>query len=691
MKRLAIALLSLCSAAAFADEGMWTFNGFPAEAMKKKYGWAPDQQWLDHVRLSSVRLARGCSASLVSPDGLVMTNHHCSRDCIDQLSSKQKDLVKNGFFAKTAKDELKCPDMEANILVDISDVTKRVQDATKTTPVEKFNDVQKAEIATIEKECSQGDETVRCEVVNLFRGGKFDLYKYKRYQEVKLVFAPEEAIAFFGGDPDNFNFPRYDLDLSFIRIYGKDGAPAKFENSLKWSATNAKDGDLSFVSGHPGGTSRLLTLAQLEYDRDIKWPVAMARLSEWRGFLVEFGKKNPEAERTSKDDRFGIENALKAFKGRHAALADRKFFQSRIDAEKDFRAKVEKDAKLKKEFGGAWDGISAAMDKQRIYRKELELERGPQSDVFSWARTLVRWVDESAKPNGERLTEFTEARLPQLKQGLFAKRPVYDQYETAKLAFSLDKMREELGADHPVIKKVYGKKSPEQLANELLKGTKLKDEKLRKDLFEGGAAKITASKDPMLEFVRAFDAEARAARKRMEDEVDGPVKKNGELLAKAYFAVYGQNTYPDATFTLRLSYGQVKGWKEGDREIPALTTIAGAFDRHTGADPFALPKSWLDSKAKLGLDTPFDMVTTNDIIGGNSGSPVVNKDGEVIGLIFDGNLPSLGGNYGFDETANRAVAVHSAAIVEALDKIYGAKRIVDELKGNGGGAKAGAP
>ncbi|MBL8955158.1 MAG: S46 family peptidase [Myxococcaceae bacterium] len=691
MKRLALALPLLVSAVALADEGMWTFNGFPADKTKAKYGFSPNQEWLDHVRLSSVRLARGCSASLVSADGLVLTNHHCSRHCIDQLSTKDKDFVKNGFFAKTQPEEQKCPDMEVNILVEITDVTKRVQAATKTTPIEKFNDVQKAELATIEKECSGGDELVRCEVVNLYRGGRFDLYKHKRYQEVKLVFAPEEGIAFFGGDPDNFMFPRYDLDLSFLRIYGKDGAPAKFDHFLKWSATNAKDGDLAFVSGHPGGTSRLLTQAQLEYDRDVRWPVALARLSEWRGFLNEFAKKSPEADRTSKDDRFGVENALKAYKGRHAALADPAFFKSRVDAEKQFRDKVAKNGKLKKEFGGAWDGIAGAMDKLRGYRKELELERGPQSDLFSYARTLVRWADESGKPNGERLTEFTEARLPQLKQGLTAKKPIYDEYETARLGFSLDKMREELGPDHPVIKKVYGQKSPAAIAAELVKGSKLKDPALRQTLFEGGKEKIDANKDPMLEFVRAFDAEARAIRKKVEDEVEGATKKHGELLAKAYFAVYGQNTYPDATFTLRLSYGQVKGWKDGAKDVPATTTIAGAFDRHTGAEPFALPKSWLDAKGKLAGETPFNMVTTNDIIGGNSGSPVVSKDGEVIGLIFDGNLASLGGNYGFDEAQNRAVAVHSAAIVEALDKVYGAKRIVDELKGGAAGAKAGSP
>jgi V8-like Glu-specific endopeptidase len=691
MNRLACSVSLLLATAAVADEGMWTYNNFPFKQFKAKYGYEPTQEWLDHVRLASVRIAGGCSASVVSPDGLVMTNHHCSHECIEQLSTAKKDFIKTGFFAKTAKDEVKCPDMEINQLSDISDVTKRVQDATKGVADEKFNDAQKAEIAKIEKECSNGDEGLRCEVVNLYRGGRFDLYKYKRYQDVRLVFAPELGAAFFGGDPDNFNFPRYDLDVSFVRIYGKDGQPQKFDQYLKWSSQNAKEGDLTFVSGNPGGTSRLLTVAQLEYDRDVKWPSAMYKLSEFRGFLTEFGKRNPEADRTSKKTLFYIENSLKAIKGMQAALADPKFFASRVDAEKAFRAKVEKDAKLKKDYGSAWDGIAAAELKLRAYRKEYELERGVQSDVFEWARLLVRWADEAGKPNGERLREYADARLPQLKQGLFAKEPIYDEFETAELAFSLDKMREELGADHPVIKRVYGPKSPDELAKELIKGTRLKDEKYRKELFEGGKAKIDAAiaKDPMLAFAKSFDAEARAARKRIEDEIEGPVKKNGELLAKAYFAVFGTDTYPDATFTLRINYGKIAGWKEGDHEVPALTTIAGAFERNTGRPPFDLPKSWLDAKSKLALDTPFDLVSTNDIIGGNSGSPMVNKAGEVVGLVFDGNLPSLGGDYGFDEASNRCVAVHSAALVEALDKVYNAKRIVDELKGGASAAKAG--
>ncbi len=692
MKRFMLAAPLLFAATALADEGMWTFNNFPTEKFKAKYGYAPTQDWLDHLRLSSVRIAGGCSASVVSPDGLVMTNHHCSHECIEQLSTAKQDFIKTGFFAKATKDEVKCPNMEINQLVEISDVTKRIQDATKGVADDKFNDVQKSEIAKVEKECSNGDDQLRCDVVTLYRGGHFDLYKYKRYQDIRLVFAPELAIAFFGGDPDNFNFPRYDLDVSFVRIYGKDGQPAKTDQYLKWSSTNAKDGDLTFVSGNPGGTSRQLTLAQLEYDRDVRLPVTMARLSEYRGFLNEYSKKNAEAERVAKKTVFYVENGLKAYKGRQAALADPKFFASRVDAEKAFRAKVNADPKLKKDFGGAWDGIAAAEDKLRVYRHENELERGPvNNDLFQWARTIVRWADESGKPNGERLKEYTDSRLPQLKQGLFAKTPFYEDFEVAQLTFGLDKMREELGADHPVIKRVFGQKSPaEPRRAASVKGTKLKDEKFRKAMFEGGNEKIAAAKDPMLVFVKSFDAEARAARKRIEDEVDGPVKKNGELLAKALFAVFGTGTYPDATFTLRINYGKIAGWREGDKEVPSITTFAGAFDRATGREPFALPKTWLDAKPKLTMETPFDIATTNDIIGGNSGSPVVNKDGEVVGLVFDGNLPSLGGDYGFDESNNRCVAVHSAALVEALDKIYGAKRIVDELHGGGSGSpKAG--
>lgn len=682
---------ALLAAPAFADEGMWTYNSFPAAKVKAKYGVDVTKDWLDHVRLSSVRIAGGCSASVVSSDGLVMTNHHCARECIENLSGlNKKDYNRDGFFAKTEKDEARCPGYELNQLAEITDVTKRVQDATKDTAPEKFNDVQKATIAQIEKDCATGDD-VRCEVVTLYRGGKYDLYKYNRFQDIRLVMAPEDAIAFFGGDPDNFTFPRYDLDVSFIRIYGKDGKPQKMQHFLKWSDGTIKEGDATFVSGNPGGTSRTLTTAQLEDNRDTGLVLSLTRLAEMRGMIAEYQHRGAEQKRHSNDILFGVENSFKALKGRQSALADKAFYGLLQKNEADLRAKVKAKPELEKQFGGTWDSISGLVAKQKMYRKEYNsLERGLMSDLFSIAKGLVRYGDEIGKPNGERLREFADARLPQFKQGVLSNKPIYDELEITTLAYSLTKLREDLGTDHPVVKRVLGNKSPIDVATAAVKNTRLKDLKTdktgnatggyRKELFDGGKAKIDASKDPMIELARAIDPEARAIRTKYEQDVDGPMKKAQEQLAKARFAVYGDTLYPDATFTLRLSYGAVKGYEDGTKHIDPFTKIAGAYDRNTGAEPYALPKSWISNKSKLNLETPFNLVTTNDIIGGNSGSPMVNAKGEVVGLVFDGNIQSLGGDYGFDESVNRTVAVHSSALLEAMEKIYGAKRLVDEIK-----------
>ena len=700
-----LALAALVALPAFADEGMWTYNNFPSAEVKKRYGFEPTKEWLDQVRLASVRIAGGCSASLVSADGLVMTNHHCARTCIENLSGlAKKDFNKDGFFAKTLADEAKCPAMEMNQLVEITDVTKRVQDATKGIADDKFAETQKAEIAKIEKECATSDE-FRCDVVTLYRGGRYDLYKYRRFQDVRLVMAPEDGIAFFGGDPDNFMFPRYDLDVTFLRLWGTDGKPLKTDTFFRFSEAGAKEGELTFVSGNPGGTSRTLTVAQLKDDRDARLPLRLFRLAEIRGLITEYQNRGAEQKRHSNDTLFGVENGFKALKGRHAALADAAFFGKLQANEDDFRKKVNADPKLKAEYGKVWDEIEKLTAKSATMRKEYAaLEGGPYSDLFGKARTLVRFSAESGKPNGERLKEFTDSRLPQLKAQLLSNAPVYKELEIAKLTWSLTKIREDLSPDHPVVKKMLGTRSPAEVAKALVNGTKLdvqgaadpkaKNAKVvpgsRAALFEGGPAAIDASKDPMIEFARSFDAEARAVRTKFENEVEGPLKKQQELLAKARFAVYGEKIYPDATFTLRLSFGAVKGYVEDGREVKPFTTIAGAFDRHTGAEPFALPKKWLDAKGKLNPETPFNFATTNDIIGGNSGSPMINKDRQVVGLIFDGNIQSLGGDYGFDETVNRAVSVHSSAILEALDKVYGAQRLVDELKGKpAGGAGAG--
>jgi V8-like Glu-specific endopeptidase len=697
MKRLPLAAaLTLCLSCAFADEGMWTFNNFPAAKVGQAYGFTPDQAWLDHIRMASVRIAGGCSASLVSPQGLVMTNHHCARSCIENVSGlTHKDYNRDGFFAKTAAEEARCPGMEMNQLVAITDVTQRVQDATKAATPETFNDVQKATLAAIEKECGTTDD-VRCEVVSLYEGGRYDLYKYRRYQDVRLVFAPEDRIAFFGGDPDNFNFPRYDLDVSMVRIYGSDGKPLQNAEHLAWSDGKLKEGDLTFVSGNPGGTARDLTMAQFDDERDDKLVRNIAARSELRGYLTQYQERGAEERRQSNDLLFGTENGLKVFTGRHEALADKAFYGELASNEKAFRAKVMADPALAQAYGGVWDAIAELVRKDQTYRTEyMALEAGLRySSLFKIARNLVRHGDEMGKPNGERLREFGESRLPQMKAVTLANEPIYDELEISLLTWSLTRMRADLGADHPVIKRVFGKRSPAQIATDAVKHTRLKELKVdahgnaiggyRKALYDGGKAAVDASHDPMIELARALDPDARAIRKKVETEVDGPLKRQQELLAKARFAVYGDSHYPDATFTLRLSYGTVKGWQEGDHAVAPFTTMGGAFERATGADPFQLPDSWIKAKSRLDLSTPMNVATTNDIIGGNSGSPMVNRKGEVVGLIFDGNIHSLGGDYGYDPALNRAVAVDSAALLEAMDKVYGAGRLVKELKGSSG-------
>lgn len=685
----ALVCAGLLASPARADEGMWTFDHFPSAVVKQKYGVAIDQAWLDHVRRAAVRIAGGCSASLVSPEGLVMTNHHCVHSCIEQLSSAKRDYVKAGFWAPAQDAELRCPAMEVNQLVDIKDVTADVQGATKGAPDVRFFDVQKAKMSELEKSCAGDSDDVRCEVVSLYRGGRFALYRYQRYQDVRLVFAPEFQIAFFGGDLDNFTFPRYNLDVAFLRVYDKDGKPARTPDFLRWAKESAKPGDLSFVPGNPGATSRLFTVAQLEFERDVELPTAIARLAEIRGFLSEYQRRGAEQRRTANAHLFFVENSLKALKGRLQALADSVFFDTKVVAEKTFRDELNADRVLKRQYASAWDGIHAAVAKRREQKRAFDaLERGFRlSDLFGIARILVRAAEEIPKPNGERLAEFADARLPQLKQKLLSKAPLYDELETALLGFSLGKIREDLGPDHPAVKALLGDRTPDEVAARAVRITSLKDVKAREKLLLQGKAAIQASKDPLIQLARSIEPAARAARQRMENEVDGPLKRNGELLAKASFAIYGDTLYPDATFTPRLSYGTIKGWVREGKQVEPFTYFAGLYERATGRDPFALPKSWLDAKPKLDPRTPFNMVTDNDIIGGNSGSPVVNKAGEVIGLVFDGNLESLGGEYGFDSRVNRAVSVHGAALMEALDKVYAAKRLVDELRsGTGKGA-----
>ncbi|QRK04487.1 S46 family peptidase [Archangium violaceum] len=685
MTRLLPVLFLLAAGSARADEGMWTFNNFPSELVKSRYGFAPDAEWLKRVQLSAARIAGGCSASFVSPNGLVMTNHHCVRECVQQLSTPRSDLIVKGFSAATAQQERQCPAFEVNRLVEISDVTEQVTKATQGKEGAAFRDAQRAEFARLEKTCATAPD-IRCDVVTLYQGGMYNLYKYQRFQDVRLVFAPEEAIAFFGGDPDNFEFPRYDYDVAFVRVY-QDGKPAKVDNYLRWSARGAQPGELTFVAGHPGGTSRLLTVAQLLYQRDYALPERLFQLAQLRGMLDEFQQRGPEYTRISNNLKFGVENSYKALVGRREALVDREFFAKKVAEEQKLRDWVKADPERQKRYGQAWDNIARATDTLRDMRlrlRWLEQAAGAGSDLFNYARVLARSAQELSKPNEQRLEEFTEARKPELEQQLFSPAPVYPKLEEAMLGFYLTKLREVLGPDDPVVKKALGKQSPRALARKWVAGTRLASPQVRRQLYQGGAAAIGASKDPMLEFVRSIDEEARAIRERYEEEVESVADKNGELIARARFEAFGTSTYPDATFTLRLSFGQVKGYTEEGRQVEPITRIAGLYERATGEDPFRLPPSWLQAKPRLDLQTPFNFVSTNDIIGGNSGSPIFNKDAEIVGIVFDGNIGSLGGEYGFDESVNRTVSVHSEGILEGLRKVYNARRLLEEL-GQGGG------
>ncbi|AKQ69198.1 hypothetical protein A176_006110 [Myxococcus hansupus] len=687
MDRRLLALGLLLSLPASADEGMWTYDAFPSDTVNQAHGFTPTQAWLDHVRLGSVRLAGGCSASFVSPEGLVMTNHHCIRGCIEDLSSPKKDLLANGFYAKSAAQELRCPKVEANQLVEMSDVTERMNAATKGLTGAAFNTALKKETATVEAACATSDD-VRCDVVTLFHGGKYHLYKYRRFQDVRLVFAPEFSMAAFGGDPDNFNFPRFGFDAAFLRVW-KDNAPAKSPHFLPWAKQGAKEGDLVFVSGHPGGTERKATVAELEFQRDVNLPYTLLQLAEMRGMLREYAGGSAERFRTTRSLQRGVENGLKALRGRLQALADPALLAGKREDEAALRKKVEGNAQAKAATEGAWDEIAQALDAYRRMLPEYRMKEAGDaypSELFRMARHLVRVADEKDRPNAERLREYTQAQLPTLEQQLLRDAPLTLELDQKLLTFGLTRVRETLGADDPFVQAVLGREAPEDLAKTLTRGTKLRDVKVRAALLKGGKAAVEASKDPMILFARKVDAEARAARKRYEDTVEAVLKRNGERIAKAHLAVYGTSGYPDATFTLRLNVGQVKGWEENGRPVAALTTFGGAYERHTGKVPYKLPDTWLKARGKAPAETPFDVATTNDIIGGNSGSPLVDREGRVVGLIFDGNLHSLGGRYAYVPETNRAVAVHGEGILAGLEHVYGAKRVVDELR-----ATLGAP
>jgi len=663
-----------------ADEGMWTFDNFPSKTVATKYGFTPSQAWLDHVRASSLRIAGGCSASFISLQGLVMTNHHCVVDCVEELSTPQQNLVEKGFTTKAISEERKCPAFELDQLVEIRDVTGEIQGATAGKTGDDANKALRAKQAELQQSCGS-DPSVRCDLVSLYHGGVYDLYHYKRYTDVRLVFAPEFGVAQFGGDPDNFNFPRFDFDIGLLRAY-EGGKPASTPEYLRWSANGSKDGDLVFVSGNPGGTSRQLTNAQLAFERDISFPFQMPALAEYRGQLEQFVTRGPEQAREANEDLFFVENSFKADVGRQGALLDPQFFAGKQQEEQHLRSAVAADPKLAPD-ASAWDDIAQIQKvRAQLFTRRASLgDFSFSSGLLGYAVTLVRASTERAKPNPERLPEYTDQSLVGVQQRLSAPVPIYKDLEELDLALTFTVIRRNLGTDDPFVRKMLGNESPEQLAHRLVTGTHLEDPKVRLDLYNGGQGALAASTDPMIRFAASIDGDRLALRKDYEARVDAPTRAAAERIAKARFAVYGTSVDPDATFTPRLSYGSVKGFEDAEGKfVQPYTNIDGLFHRATGAPPYVLPETWLKAKASLNLSLPMNLSTTNDIIGGNSGSPLIDRDANVIGLIFDGNIFSLGGDYGYDAAKNRAVAVDSRALLEGLRKVYHLNYIVDEIE-----------
>jgi hypothetical protein len=685
MKTFSLAVLLLTIApAARADEGMWLFNQPPRQILLDRYHFDPTDAWLDHLQKSSVRFNSGGSGSFVSEDGLLISNHHVGADALQKLSNAQTNYLKTGFYARTLAGEIKCLDLELNVLQSVQDVTARVNAAVppEADPAAAFLARRKV-IADIEKEAH--DKTgLRCDVVTLWQGGAYHLYSYKRYTDVRLVFAPEQQIAFYGGDPDNFEFPRFDLDICLFRAY-ENGQPAKVKDYLRFSAAGAREGELVFVSGHPGGTSRLLTMAELDNLRDHALPRSLATLKRLEVLLGNWSNRTEENARRARGLFFGVQNSRKALNGRLAGLLDPDLMGPKAKAESDFKARLASTpGPAAADALAAYDKIARATDilaaeATRSYL--LESAQAFYCDCFPLARTLLRAGDERPKPNGERLHEYSDAGKISLELALFSEKPIYPDLEILTLSDSLTYLAGQLGADDPLVRQILAGKSPRDRAVELINTTQVRDAAFRRRLYEGGSNAVAAARDPMIELARLVDPDSRAARK-IGDEQSEVKQQAHAAIDRARNALLGAQGYPDATFTLRLAFGVVKGWQEDGQPVPALTTLAGLYQRArqmNNRPPFDLPPLWEKSQSRLDLATPLNFVSTCDIIGGNSGSPVVNRDGEFVGIIFDGNLESLPWDYAFSDKQGRAISVHSAAILEALNKVYAAKSLAREL------------
>ncbi len=683
----AAVLAFAAASSAKAEEGMWTYDNFPIARANQTLGTNIDQAWLDRVRLSSVKFG-GCSAGVISAEGLVMTNNHCVSSCVANLSTPQLQYNETGFTPRSREEELQCPGASAEILTDITDVTQRVQKAGEGLDGQAFTQAREAEAGRIEAEACGSDSKIRCQVVSLYRGGQFKLYKFRKYSDVRLAWAPEDRAATFGGDLDNFSFPRFAIDAAFIRLY-EDGKPAATPTHFTWNPNKPTEGEPVFVTGNPGSTQRLLTQAQLMTIRDVVLPLDQLIASELRGRLIRYSEEGADQAFIAMDPLSGVENTYKRGRGRMAALIDPAFMDQLAGQETVFRRGVAENEALSAEVGDPWAVLADVQPLAReLYPAMALLEGGTGmgttsvaggSPLFQWARAIVRGAQERAKPSEQRLSEFSDSRLAGVQSSLFAARPTYPALEQIRLEWWLSKTREWLTVDSPYVRTLLGKESPEGLSARLIEGTKLADPAVRRALWEGGLPAVQASTDPLIQYVLAIDAQARVVRTDWENRVQAPTDRASEQLATARFAVFGDAVYPDATGTLRLTYGRVEGTDVPGQRIPAFTTFAGLWDRATGAEPFNVAPKLLAAKDRIDPATVMDMAVSSDTIGGSSGSPAVNARGEIIGANFDSTVLTQRNAYGYDRNVNRSVIVTTQAVTTALRDVYGMDHLVEEL------------
>lgn len=682
---LAAALLATAGAAR-ADEGMWLLNKLPRERLKTTYDFEPTDAWATHVQRSCIRVGTGGSASFVSPNGLLMTNHHVASELIADLSDAEHDYMRDGFYAPTRDAELRCPDTELDVLMEIRDVTNRVNAGVRPDmrPAE-AREIRQQAMAEIEAE-AKNETGLIPEIVTLYQGAQYHLYLYKRYTDVRLVFAPEQGIAFFGGDLDNFEYPRYNLDISFLRAY-EDGKPARTEPYLKWSRSGAAEGDLVFIAGHPGRTQRLYTVEHLAFLRDVYVPLILNGYNQREVALLQFAAQGREPERIARDDLLGIQNGRKAYNGILAGLLNDALFQKKVAAQKRLLEFIESDEARRRKYGGAHEDLAEALGRIRPEFPAyflMENRRMKLCRLFDIAKKLVRAAAERPKADGQRYEEYRDAALPSLELDLFSTSPIYPELDRLRLEDGLLRLGRVLGGGHPIVQAALHGGSAEDRAASLIAGTRLADIAYRRELYEGGSAAIAECDDPMILLARALEPASRKLRDHYEREFEAVERASYAKIARALFERDGDTVYPDATFTLRVAIGTVKGYEEPGRTVPAMTTFRGLYKRAAQKEyrePFNLPDRWRKAEGRLDLGTPFNFVCTNDIIGGNSGSPIFDRKGEIVGIVFDGNIHGLIWDFQFDQQRARAVGVDGRAIIEALRTVYGTTALVDEILG----------